>query len=238
MNLSYIFLTFLLSTTAPSNGHQLLRGKLILDQIKDTNFLAEDGAQDTLSLLEGCEQVLVVVRHGKDGDQQSFPADVPDHIQDVHAEYYALNDVGHATAMFLRDHLDPFLESNNYCAVTKAEVVRPWNGNTSNPLTTLSPWAANHGDVKYKFVANDDQNDDGAHSNNVGSSTMGTRLIVSTGKGLWATKDSSGHYPRINNERVLAKMLKGSSDDFCFLLTARISSTSTVTSRVMVCGVT
>ena len=140
------------------NGHQLLRGKLLLDQIQDTNFLAEDGAQDTLSLLEGCEQVLVVVRHGKDGDQQSFPADVPDHIQDVHAEYYALNDVGHATAMFLRDHLDPFLESNNYCAVTSQAM--EWE-HKQPPHKTLSPWAAKHGDVKYKFVANDDQNDDG-----------------------------------------------------------------------------
>lgn len=74
MNLSYIFLTFLLSTTAPSNGHQLLRGKLLLDQVQaqETNFVAEDGAQDTLSLLEGCEQVLVVVRHGEDFSDNDY----------------------------------------------------------------------------------------------------------------------------------------------------------------------
>jgi hypothetical protein len=183
---------------------------------------------DTRALLRGglremseCERVVVVIRHGKDRgwDDRSavFDSNVPSTLPDgsVKAGWYNLDSNGLGTAMFLRDRLDTYLQSRNFCLVTKAETPAPpasleeYTG-TCNPFDTLTAWAkrtVSQGNT-VSFSLNDDHNP--------GSTTSGSRLIVETGENLWGAKYATGSYsPLIAKSATLNKLFDGDSKSIC-----------------------
>ena len=168
---------------------------------------------------DGCEQVLVLMRHGKDDDalytEDFSKTPLQPNICDekVHAVFYKFAPEGLATANWIRDDLDQALQDKNYCPVSQAEAQNP-AGSTSNPFNTLSPWANKHCDtVTFDFPSQPTATS-GAQPD------RGSKLFISEKKYIWCSGGDCGddwdphHYP--NKESLLRRMSPDTAKEtFC-----------------------
>lgn len=174
----------------------------------------------SVSLALGCQQAVVLVRHGEDAEKGMGNLPLPDVMfpgsicGGPRMPRYDMVEEGTERATLLRDHLDGWMTELGLCPIDRVSTVDPVkldNGMspTVNPYATILPYANARCDKinRFDYYVNQAQVSTSAGVN-------GSRVISHTSQGFWGN-DKSRLFP---DSRNILRRFFMDKNQFCFPL--------------------